>query len=113
MIVAAEGGLKYWKQAGTWLEEERAEYRLARSLLQAGKPDAAIQSARRCIEVCASNDAPAFEQFFGYAVLAIAQRAAADATGFAASREHARRLYELVPADERQWCESDLEELAP
>ena len=37
MIDAAEGGLKYWKQAGTWLEEERAEYRLARSLLQAGE----------------------------------------------------------------------------
>jgi tetratricopeptide (TPR) repeat protein len=112
MIVAAEGGLKYWKQAGTWLEEERAEYRLARSLLQAGKAEAAIQSARRCIEVCSSNDAPAFEQFFGYAVLALAQRAAADVAGFAASREHARRLYELVPAADRQWCESDLAELA-
>lgn len=112
MIVAAEGGLKYWKQAGTWLEEERAEYRLARSLLQAGKPDAAIESASRCIEVCAANGAPAFEQFFGYAVLALAQRAAADVTGFAASRVHARQLYELVPADERRWCESDLEELA-
>jgi hypothetical protein len=24
MVAAAEGGLKYWKQAGTWLEEERA-----------------------------------------------------------------------------------------
>ena len=30
--------LTYWKQAGTWLEEERAEYRLTRSLLQAGRP---------------------------------------------------------------------------
>ena len=112
MIGAAEGGLKYWKQAGTWLEEERAEYRLARSLLQAGRPDAAIESARRCVEVCSANGAPAFEQFFGYAVLALAQRAAADVTGFAASHEHARRLYELVPEAEKQWCESDLEELA-
>ena len=25
MVAAAEGGLKYWKQAGTWLEDERAE----------------------------------------------------------------------------------------
>ena len=112
MIAAAEGGLKYWKQAGTWLEEERAEYRLARSLLQAGKPDAAIASATRCIEVCAANGAPAFEQFFGYAALALAQRAAVDVAAFTASREHARQLYELVPAAERQWCESDLEELA-
>ena len=41
MICAAEGGLAYWKLAGTWLEEERAEYRLARSLLEAGRPQPA------------------------------------------------------------------------
>lgn len=112
MIVAAEGGLKYWRQAGTWLEEERAEYRLARSLLQARNSEAAIQSARRCIKVCQANDAPAFEQFFGYAALALAQRAAGDVAGFEASRAHARTLLELVPEAERQWCESDLAELA-
>ena len=112
MLVAAEGGLKYWKQAGTWLEEERAEYRLARSLLQAGQPEPAIESATRCIEVCKANDAPAFERFFGYAVLALAQRAAGNGTAFKASREHARHLFDLVPADEQQSCKSDLEELA-
>jgi tetratricopeptide (TPR) repeat protein len=111
MVVAAEGALKYWKQAGTWLEEERAEYRLARSLLKAGEPERAVQSARRCIEVCRANDAPAFEQFFGHAVLALAQRAAGGIAGFEASRAEARRLFDLVPADERQWCVSDLEEL--
>jgi hypothetical protein len=112
MVVAAEGGLKYWKQAGTWLEEERAEYRLTRSLLQAGRPQSAAQSAARCIAVCKANDAPAFEQFFGYAVLALAQRAAGDVAGFEGSREEARRLFDLVPADERHWCTSDLEEVA-
>jgi hypothetical protein len=45
MLMAAEGALQYWKQAGTWLEEERAEYRLARSRLQAGETAAAVQSA--------------------------------------------------------------------
>jgi tetratricopeptide (TPR) repeat protein len=112
MIAAAEGGLKYWRQAGTWLEEERAEYRLARSLLQAGRAASAVQSATRCIEVCKANDAPAFEQFFGYAVLAVAQRAAGNVTAFEAARDHARQLLDLVPADERHWCESDLAELA-
>ena len=111
MIVAAEGGLKYWKQAGTWLEEERAEYRLARSLLQAGQHDAAVASARRCIAVCATNDAPAFERFFGYAVLALAQRAAGDAAGFATSRGQALGMFEEVAPDERQWCKFELEEL--
>jgi O-acetyl-ADP-ribose deacetylase (regulator of RNase III) len=41
MVNAAESGLKYWKMAGTWLEEERAEYRLAKSLQQAGDHAAA------------------------------------------------------------------------
>jgi hypothetical protein len=111
MIAAAEGGLRYWKQAGTWLEEERAEYRLTRSLLQTGEPKAAIQSAERCIEVCELNNAPAFEQFFGYAVRALAQRAAGDADSFEASRNRALQLFAQVPQAERQWCESELKEI--
>lgn len=111
MIAAARGGLKYWNQAGTWLEEERAEYRLTRSLLQAGESNAAIQSAERCIEVCKQNNAPAFEQFFGYAVLALAQRAAGDANSSEASRQVALSLFEQVPQEERQWCKSEAEEL--
>jgi tetratricopeptide (TPR) repeat protein len=111
MLDAAEGGLRYWKLAGTWLEEERAEYRLTRSLLQARQPEAAIASARRCLAVCERNDAPAFERFFGYAVLALAQRSAGDATGSDAAREQALRLFAQVPEEERRWCEQELEEL--
>ena len=111
MAAAAEGGLRYWKQAGTWLEHERAEYRLARSLLQAGQATAAIQSARRCVEVCEQNDAPAFEQFFGHAVLAVAQRAAGDAESFKASRKRALQLFEQVAPEERTWCEPELKEI--
>jgi hypothetical protein len=111
MIVAAQGGLKYWKLAGTWLEEERAEYRLTRSLLKAGRAADAIESARRCIDVCAHNDAPAIERFYGYVVLALAQRANGDATAFAASRQVALMLHHHVPADEKRWCESEIAEL--
>ena len=111
MLVAAKGGLTYWKQAGTWLEEERAEYRMTRSLLQAGRAKDAIESARRCVDVCVRNDAPAIETFFGYVVLALAQRADGDATAFAASRQQALALLERVPDDERRWCQSDLAEL--
>ena len=62
MIVAAEAALRYWKQAGTWLEEERAEYRLAKSLLIAGRAVDAVASARRCLAVCERHEAPAFER---------------------------------------------------
>jgi hypothetical protein len=111
MIAAAEGGLEYWKQAGTWLETERAEYRLARSQLQAGKAQAAVESAKRCVQVCEANNAPAFEKFFGFAVLAMAQRAADDKQSFTESRERALRELEQVPQDEKQWCDSDLKEI--
>ncbi len=111
MLAAAQGGLTFWKQAGTWLEEERAEYRLARSLLEAGDTAAAVASARRCIAVCSANNAPAFERFFGYAALALAQRATGDKLGFEASRKQARELFDLIAPEERQWCESDLDRL--
>lgn len=113
MIVAANGGLTYWKEAGTWLEEERALYRLARSHLQAGNLAAAIQSAWRCVDICKENNAPAFEQFRGYAVLALAQRDAQDADPFEVSRRQALALFEQLPQDEKQWAQSEADELAP
>jgi tetratricopeptide (TPR) repeat protein len=111
MLVAAKGGLAYWKRAGTWLEEERAEYRLTRSLLQAGRAKDAIESARRCIDVCVRNDAPEIETFFGWVVLALAQRADGDAAAFVESRQQALALLERVPEDEKRYCQSDLAEL--
>jgi tetratricopeptide (TPR) repeat protein len=111
MVVAAEGGLRYWRLAGTWLEEERAEYRLARSLLQAGDPAAAAGHARRCIDICATNDAPPFERFFGYAVLAIAHARGGDGAAQATARQLALDQYALVAPDEKQWCETELNEL--
>jgi tetratricopeptide (TPR) repeat protein len=112
MLMAAEAGLKYWKLAGTWLEEERAEYRLARSQLQAGKFRDAVASGQRCIAVCRRNGAPAFEQFFGFAVLALAQRSAGDREASEANRAEAMRQLEEVSSEERQWCGTDLAELS-
>ena len=111
MVAAAEAGLQYWKLAGTWLEEERAEYRLTRSLLQAGQPLAAVESAKRCVAVCKQNDAPPFEQFFGHAVLGLAHRAAGDTASFEVHRRTARSYVERMPEEERKWCEGELAEL--
>ena len=110
MIAAAEGALAYWRKAGTWLEEERAYYRLTRSQLAAGRPHDAIGSAQGCIAVCAANDAPAFELFFERGARA-SQHAARDPAGFAASRARALEQHALVPSDERVWCEKELKEM--
>ncbi|CAG0970357.1 hypothetical protein BURK1_01195 [Burkholderiales bacterium] len=112
MVAAARSALAYWTLAGTWLEEERAHYRLARSLVCADEPLAAIESAARCVDVCKRNNAPPFERFFAHAALAIAQRAAGDRAAFEASRRHAFAQYERIPADERPWCEADLKAMA-
>jgi hypothetical protein len=111
MVMAAECGLRFWKLAGTWLEEERALYRLAKSLLQARQPRAAAQSARRCIDLCRENGADPFELFFGHAVLALALREDGDGDGFEVSRKEALGWYGRVGADLRRWCESELLEL--
>jgi len=111
MLAAAEAALTYWKQAGTWLEEERAEYRLARSRLQAGEAAAAVQSAERCVAVCERNGAPPFERFFAHSVLACARRASGDASVFAEHRQVALRYFEQTSEEERKWCENERNEL--
>lgn len=112
MVAAAHGGLAFWRVAGTWLEEERAHYRLARSLLAAGDPAQAVESGKRCAQVCLANDAPAFERFFAYAVLSRALRAAGRPADAADMREEALAWLERVPEDDRRWCEADLAALA-
>jgi tetratricopeptide (TPR) repeat protein len=111
MVAAAEGGLRYWRLAGTWLEEERAEYRLTRSLLQAGNHEGAVEHARRCIDVCAANNAPPIERFFGYVVLAVAQSRSGEQAAYMAARQLALDQYAMVAPDERRWCEADLDAL--
>ena len=112
MLAAAEGGLTYWKLAGTWLEEERAEYMLSTCLRKAGDAGASIEHAARCIAICEANDAPAFERFFGHAVLAMAQRDANDIDASTASREAALRWHAQVDAAEQAWCATDFAALA-
>lgn len=111
MVAAAQSALTYWKIAGTWLEEERAEYRLARSLLRAGRTDAALAAAVRCEKVCRTNDSPALELFFAHAVQALAHHARGDQAAFEGQRRLALDEYARVPADERVWCDGDRKEL--
>lgn len=111
MVQAAEAALRWWRLAGGWLEEERAEYRLARSLLAADRPRDAVTHGGRCVALCEAHDAPAFERFFGQVVLSVACRAAGDAGGFEASRRAARAHYDAIPAADRHWCDAELREL--
>ncbi|MEP7060890.1 MAG: hypothetical protein ABI881_00695 [Betaproteobacteria bacterium] len=112
MLRAAQSALEYWTLAGTWLETERAECRLARSQLEARDAVAAVQSASRCLAICERNAAPAFERFCAHAILALAQRAAGDGNASEGSRAQALSQFDALPQDERRWCKGDLDELA-
>jgi hypothetical protein len=111
MVAAARGGLAFWRKAGTWLEEERALYRLARSLLAAAQPGEAALCAQECARVCDENNAPAFERFFASAVLARALREDGRAQDYRRVRHDALGWFDAVPEEEREWCEADLAEL--
>ncbi|CZF82060.1 hypothetical protein GCE9029_03004 [Grimontia celer] len=64
MIKAAQLALQYWRVAGGWIQEERAEYRLAMSLIKAGQYQDARTHAERCEAICIENEADDFERYF-------------------------------------------------
>lgn len=108
MLAAAQAGLVWWRRAGTWLQEERAHWRIARCCLVAGDGAGAAQAARDGLAVCEANDAPDFERFFLYVALSLALQMAGDATAARDASEAARRAHARVPEEDRVWCADDL-----
>lgn len=111
MLRAAAGALRWWREAGTWLNEERAWWRLARCRLVAGDAAGAADAARQGLAVCAANDAPPFETFFLHVVQARAHAALGDAAAQAEAQAAALAAHARVADDERRWCAADLESL--
>ena len=64
MLLAAVTSRKYWEIAGTWLEVEKAEYRLAQSYLKAGLKEQALKHAEICLKICMDNGAAPSEMAF-------------------------------------------------
>ena len=111
MVFAARTARLYWARAGTWLETERAEYRLARTLLAAGDPAEARRHAQACIEIVREHDSPALEAFFGWEALGLVERAAGNAPGHAHAVEEARQAFARLDAGDRDWCKTSLDAL--
>ena len=75
MLSAARAARRYWEIAGTWVELERAEYRMAMSCLKAGELNKALKHARLCESICKDNDAVPFERFYAHEALTLINRA--------------------------------------
>lgn len=116
MLRAAQVGRRFWALAGTWVETERAEYRLAMSWLQAGDTAQARQHAQNCLEIVRAHpgeqgEVP-LEAFFGWEALARVERAAGNTTGHAHAREQAAAWFQRLEAGDQGWCRASLEALA-
>jgi len=112
MILAAQTARHFWAIAGTWLETERAEYRLAMTWLQAADLAQARTHAQNCLEIVAANDGAALERLFGWEALGLVERAAGNATGHAQALARAREAFaELADAD-KAWCAASVDKLA-
>lgn len=111
MILAAQAGRKYWEIAGSWLEVERAEYRLSQTYLKANDFARALEHAQTCLEVAQENNAPSLEMFFGYEALALVEKARNNSIGFSKAVEQVKANYEKLSSEDKSWCESSLIEL--
>ena len=111
MILAAQTARHHWAIAGTWLETERADYRLAITWLQAGDLAQARRHAQACLELVAANDGAALERLFGWEALGRVERAAGNATGHAQALAHARQAFDQLDASDKAWCAASIEKL--
>jgi hypothetical protein len=112
MILAAQTARHYWAIAGTWLEAERAEYRLANTWLQAGDLKRAREHAQACLAIVADNNGPALERLFGWEALGLVERAAGNETRHAEALAHARQAFEELDDSDKEWCAASVEKLA-
>ena len=117
MLDAAALSLRAWSRAGTWLHQQRAEYRLALCHAALGQGQAALAHACRCLQGCQQGDgtqpADAVEHFCAHEALARAHHAAGDAAGRQAAAAQMRALLPAIDEADglRAWCAQALADL--
>jgi hypothetical protein len=112
VVRAAEIGLRFWKVAGTWVEEDRAEYRLALANVKAGDGPTALRHAERCLAIVLEHQGDAYETFFAHEAVARSHLAAGDGAAARRARDAAAGLVASI-ADEgsRSYAEGKLRKL--
>ena len=111
MIQAAQAGRKHWALAGTWLETERAEYRLALSWRKAGDFIQARQHAQNCLQIVQAQGHVPLEAFFAWVVLGQVEQAAGNAAGLTQALSHAESAFVGLDEGDRGWCQPSLDKL--
>lgn len=112
MILAATTARTYWERAGTWLEVERAQYRLAMTWLAAGDVHQARLHAQACREIVEANGNVPLESFFAHEALAKVEREAGNPTGLAVAVAAAAGAYAGLEESDKGWCKASLDMLS-
>lgn len=112
MILAAQTARHHWAIAGTWLETERAEYRLANTWRLAGDLARARVHALACLEIVAAHDGAALERLFAWEALGLVERAAGNVAGHAKALARAREAFAELDESDKSWCAASVEKLA-
>lgn len=111
MVLAAETARHAWARAGTWLETERAEYRLAKTWLQAGDPARAQHHAQQCLDIVQAQGKVVMEHFFGLEALGLAQRAAGDEAACTATLAQMRAAFAALDEGDQGVCRATMSAL--
>jgi tetratricopeptide (TPR) repeat protein len=111
MVFSATVGRKYWAIAGTWMEVERAEYRLAMSYLQAERLGEALSHAQACLDIVQKNGNDNIEAFFAYEAIAKVEAARENRAAVANAFRQANLAFDRMEPGDRAWCLPTLEAL--
>lgn len=113
MLQAAHQARRAWARAGTWLEAERADYRLALSCARAGAHDEARAHAQACLAAVQAQEppAPALEFFFAWEALARVAGAAGDQAARANAVTAAAAAFAQLSEADQGWCATTLQAL--
>jgi hypothetical protein len=108
MLDASALARRAWGRAGTWLQQERAEYFLCGVHLAAGDAGQALLHARECERIVLAQGADAFELFFALEAQVRAARAGGEAELASRLLLRAQALVNQVAADNQGAVQSAL-----
>ncbi len=111
MVFAAKLGRRYWEIAGTPVNVLLAEYRLAKSYMQARQAEKSRQHAQLCLEICEANKGEAYHFFQGYEALAYSEKSLGNEIGFQTARAQAQKYYDAIAPDVQQWYTKMMDQL--
>jgi hypothetical protein len=111
MIRSAQVARTQWERAGTWLEVERAEYRLAVCWLAAGDAKLAMQHAKNCNSIVQHNGSEPLELFFAAEALAHPAQMLGDELSHSKAIATAQAAFATLRPEDQAWCRVTLEKL--